>query len=111
MERWSAAMVGPRQFDIVRDRASDSQTLLLILQSDFAGDFPSVVVAPLVLTQQQHTRLPRLHRELMVGGQVYVAQINRLAAIDRRDLGVIVGNAETEREALISALDLLFTGF
>ena len=46
----------------------------------------------------------------MVEQQHYRVVVEELAAVHRRTLGRIVGNIESERYAIIAALDMLFTG-
>lgn len=44
-------------------------------------------------------------------GVSYIVQVQDLAAIPRRKLGKAVASLATERDALLAALDFLFTGF
>jgi toxin CcdB len=102
-----------RQFDIVANPDAEDAALrpyLVLLQSDLVSNLRSVVVAPLV-AREAFTGAKRLNPLVRVEGREFWLATHELFAIDRRLIGRTVGNLDSERDAVIAALDLLFTGF
>lgn len=102
-----------RQFDVLRN--PDPQTSLwapyvLVLQADLLDELQTVIVAPLVLAE----RFPRPARILnpvfRIGEQSLVVSMSELAGVSRQMLGEHVGSLADERDAIVAAIDLLFTG-
>lgn len=103
-----------RQFDVVDNPdpiEAETRPYLLNLQSDLVHELTSTVVAPLV-PKAEMTGARRLNPILVVDGREYWLATHELFAIDRRVLskGVVV-NVANDRDAIIAALDLIFTGF
>ena len=82
------------------------------MQSGLLSDLPSTVVIPLAVPEAIDD-LPILHLNprLQVEGRSLVALTQDLASVPRRLLKQPVANLTEERDALLAALDLLFTGF
>jgi toxin CcdB len=101
-----------RQFDIIENLNPVTRTrfpFAVILQHDRVSTFSALVVAP--LTDASSPLLgTRLHPSIEVGGRQMVILIEELSAVHRRTLGRVVGSAETNRYAVVAAIDLLFTG-
>lgn len=103
-----------RQFDVYPNPNPDSGErlpYLIVLQSELLERLDTVVVAPL-RSQEDGKSIPiqHLNPEVEVGAERYFVRIQDLAAIPARSLRQPVGNLSSEREALLAALDLLFTG-
>lgn len=102
-----------RQFDVFRnpsERSSDYAPFLLVLQSTLTMTETTVIVAPLVLP----SRLPsvsRLFPRVRVGSRQLVLSTSELGAVACQRLGQRVGNLERERDNIIAAIDMLFSGF
>jgi toxin CcdB len=101
-----------QQFDLLENRNATTRSrypLLMVLQHDRVAGFSSLVVAPLteVTVALESTRL---HPTVTFQGRRFVILIEELAAVHRRSLGEVVGNAESRRDAIVAALDLVFTG-
>ena len=102
-----------KQFDLLEnlDREGREQyPFLVVLQHDRSSAAGSVIVAPLTVATVALART-RLHPLLTISDQDYVVLMEELAATPRHILGRVVGSAEPNRYAIVSALDLLFTGF
>jgi toxin CcdB len=56
------------------------------------------------------TPIKRLNPIVSVRGVEYIAVVQELAAIPTRELGEVHGSLLAQRNELIAALDLLFTG-
>ena len=102
----------PRQFDIVENRnASTRRTypFLIVLQSDRASSFNSLIVAPLIKSSGplDHSRI---HPAIEIAKVRYAVLSERLAAVQATTLGPVVGSAEDHRYEIVAALDMLFTG-
>jgi toxin CcdB len=102
-----------RQFDVVPNPdATDvaERPYVVILQSDLVSGLSSTVVAPLV-PRASMTGAHRLNPLVTVQGQEYWLAMHELFAMDRRMLRREVASVDDQRDAIIAALDLLFTGF
>jgi hypothetical protein len=100
------------QFDVQaypRAGGRAASTLVVILQhTAILGRL--VIVAPLVPFGLRPV-MPRTLPRVRFDGRDHALAVNELGAIDRRDLGGRVGSIAHHRDAVIRALDLLFTGF
>lgn len=102
-----------RQFDVVANPdplETAHRPYLVNLQSDLVSELTSTVVAPLV-PRGQMKGARRLNPVVTVNGAEFWLATHELFAIDRRMLshGTIV-NLSNDRDAIIGALDIVFTG-
>lgn len=96
------------QFDVCRLRQPPDQ-LVVILQHDLIDQLGTRVVAP--LSERPYRALIEALRvpvELDVGS--YVVQLDRVAAIEQRMIGQVVGTLAAEERRIKRGLDLLFLG-
>jgi len=103
-----------KQFDVVANpfpRSRERQPFLVALQSDLlVHSLDTVVVAPLERAGSD-TFADRLNPRVEVEGQPFVVIAQELVTVRKSVLGDPRGSIAAERDALIGALDLLFTGF
>ena len=104
-----------RQFDVFANPNTHSQgrvPYLVNLQNDLLDKLENVVVAPLRRLDDD-TGIPvlRLNPVVTVEEVECFVRTQELAAISPRGLGRPVANLSEQREAILAALDLLFTGF
>jgi len=103
-----------KQFDVVANpfpRSRERQPFLVALQSDLlVHSLDTVVVAPLERAGSD-TFADRLNPRVEVEGQPFVVIAQELVTVRKSVLGDPRGSISSERDALIGALDLLFTGF
>jgi hypothetical protein len=100
------------QYDIVENPAARSRRsfpFLIVLQSAQAAVFSTTIVAPLVPEGAGFER-SRIHPVIEVEDTRYVVLCERLAAVEKRDLGRVVTSARAYRYEVTAALDMLFTG-
>lgn len=103
------------QFDVYRNANPETRSvypLLLDVQNDLVSVIATRVVVPLCTAaalrdKSVHTLMPVLE----VGGKNYVMLTPQLAGIAANSLGARVTSLAAERQKVIAALDLLFTGF
>lgn len=102
-----------QQFDVCHlrgpGRSTKSAGLVLILQADLLDTIETCVVAPLVT----HDALPairKLRPEFVVGGKRYRLICDRLSALERKNIGAIVGSLKDHEWDIRRALDLVFVG-
>ena len=101
-----------RQFDVFANPSEvsrDFTPFVIVLQSDLTMTKTTVVVGRLV----RPDRLPepsRLFPRIRVGETPLVLSTSELAAIGRKQLRQHVTNMSGSRDAIIAALDPLFTG-
>lgn len=104
-----------KQFDVVANPFPGSrsrQPYLVALQSDLLARSLDtvVVVAPLELAAGG-TYADRLNPQVTVGEETYVLIAQELVTVRRSALGLPQGSVAEDRDKVIAALDLLFTGF
>jgi len=103
------------QFDVYPNPNPNSRArvpYLVALPSDLLGSFVATVVAPLRLkTDASVIPVLRLNPVTHIDGEEYFLRTQELAAIATRSLKHPVTNLFAQRDEIIAALDLLFTGF
>jgi len=103
-----------KQFDIVANpfpRSRERQPFLVTLQSDLLmRSLDTVVVAPLE-PAASGTIVDRLNPRVDVDGQPFVLVAQELVTVRKSVLGSPRGSIAGARDAVVAALDLLFTGF
>jgi toxin CcdB len=101
-----------RQFDVVANPDADDavhRPYLVVLQSDLASGLHSTVVAPLV-PRDRFSGAHRLNPVVPVEGRDFWLATHELFAVDRRMLRGKIGTLAEHRDAIIAALDFVFTG-
>jgi toxin CcdB len=101
-----------RQFDVVINPDAEDAALrpyLLVLQSDLVSGLQSTVVAPLA-AREQFSGARRMNPILPVDSREFWLATHELFAVDRRLLRGPIANLSDHRDAIIAALDLVFTG-
>jgi toxin CcdB len=102
-----------RQFDVVANPDAGEREFrpyLVILQSDLVSGLSSTVVAPLVVRDRM-SGATRMNPLLKVEGCEFWLAAHELFAVDRRMLSSAVGSLAEERDAIIKALDFVFSGY
>jgi hypothetical protein len=103
-----------KQFDVVANpfaRSRERQPFLVTLQNDLlVRSLDTVVVAPLEPALSS-TFADRLNPRVEVEGRPFVLVAQELVTVRKSALGSVRGTIVGERDAIIAALDLLFTGF
>jgi len=102
------------QFDIFANpfpRSRERQPFLITLQSDLLSrTLDTVVVAPLE-PAGTGTFADRLNPQLEIDSAPFVLIAQELVTVRKSALGPARGSAAAERDRIIAALDVLFTGF
>jgi toxin CcdB len=102
-----------RQFDVVANPDADDarhRPYLVILQSDLVSNLRSTVVAPLV-ARNDMVGARQLNPLVTVDGLEYWIAVYELFAIEQHMLGPKIASVADQRDALVAAIDFLFTGF
>jgi toxin CcdB len=102
------------QFDVYQNKNQASKgrfPLLLDVQADLLSQMQTRVVIPLAPKATfAEKAISVLMPTITIQGQEYLVGTGQLASIARSDLGGRVGNAGEHRQAIVAAIDLLFTG-
>jgi len=101
-----------QQFDVVANpdaSEAEHRPYLVVLQSDLVSGLISTIVAPLV-PRDAMTGAHRLNPIVNVGDRELWLATHDLFAIDRRVLRTKVATVADQRDAIIAAHDLIFTG-
>jgi len=103
-----------KQFDVFANpfaRSRDRQPFLVALQSDMlARSLDTVVVAPLE-TSEGAKYADRLNPHVQVEDKPFTLIAQEIVTVRKSVLGAACGSLAHERDQIIAALDLLFTGF
>lgn len=102
------------QFDLyVNQNAATRQTIpyLLDLQADLLEALGTRVVAPLVTASLFGKPATHLNPTFIIDESPVVMSTAELAGVPVRLLGKAVGSLKGQRDEILAALDLLFTGF
>jgi hypothetical protein len=83
---------------------------VLVLQSDWALDFPERIVAPVVpRAVMPHTALTATPL-ITIGRTEHLVLVPALMGVRARDLRESIGSFASARDALLAAIDYLFFG-
>jgi toxin CcdB len=103
-----------KQFDVFANpfpRSRDRQPFLVALQSDLlARSLDTVVVAPLE-TSEGAKYADRLKLRVEVEDKPLTLIAQEMVSVRKSVLGASCGSLAHQRDEIIAALDLLFTGF
>lgn len=97
------------QFDIYR-RPGEGIEYLLELQDNLLDRLSTRVVAPLARADLAGPGMKTLNPRISISGEDYLLLTHLLAAIPATMLGEPVASARGQRDTIVAALDLLFTG-
>jgi toxin CcdB len=102
------------QFDVYANTDPTTKTRIpyvVALQSDLLDAIENHVVAPLrVKDDKSIVPVVRLNPVLLVNGKQYLLRVQDIATVPRRLLKKPVANLSPQRDEILAALDLLFTG-
>lgn len=101
-----------RQFDVFENPARngrEQRPYLIVVQHDFFDDRPTRVVVPLVTATAIRPEL-RLNPIVTVLRENYIVSPTEMVTISVRFLRDPIANLEAERDRIVAALDLVFTG-
>jgi len=93
-----------------RDDETGNIPFLMDVQADLLAELETRVVVPLVRETVFGRRASRLHPAFVVEGQQVVMATHLLAAVRRGSLGLPLVSLLDERDAVISAIDILWSG-
>jgi CcdB protein len=96
-----------QRFDVC---AIKQRGLIVILQHDAAGDFDTRIVAPLS-THMGKRIVSRARLKVEFDGQAYVVQLDRMAAVDVKQIGAVRGSLSAVQDDIKNGIDLLLFGF
>jgi len=83
---------------------------LLDIQTNLLSGLDTRVVVPLVRSASFGRPVSRLHPAFAVGGAEFIMATHLLAAVRRQSLGAFVASLDEQRDAIISAIDVLWSG-
>ena len=101
-----------RQFDVYRNPlrgGREERPFVVVIQHDFLADRPSRVVVPLVVARAMQPER-RMNPLLEVLDQSYYLSPTETVTLPVRQLREQVDNLGRERDRIVAALDMLFTG-
>lgn len=101
------------QFDVYLNPNADTHHVipyLLDVQADLLDTLATRVVVPLVLMEEMGLAARHLNPKFTIRGIDVVMSAAELAGVSRRLLGDKIVSLKNERDEIIAALDLLFTG-
>ncbi|MFN0115147.1 MAG: CcdB family protein [Paracoccaceae bacterium] len=96
-----------RQFDCVR---LPNGSLVVVLQDDIVSNLAGRVVAPLVSPDRLEPVTRGLNPVVYVDGRTWRVKVELTSAVPLKSLSPAIANVGHQRDEMIRALDLLFTG-
>jgi toxin CcdB len=101
-----------QQFDVIKNPDTTDakyRPFLVVLQSDLVSGLVSIVVAPPV-RRRDMKGAQRLNPLMKVSGEEFWLATHELFALERRMLRNKVATLATNRDDIIAAINMLFTG-
>lgn len=92
------------------DNALGHMPYLLDVQADLLSDLATRIVIPLVRSEAFGGRVSRLHPRFVVEGEDVVMATHLLAAVRQRALGSRIMSLLDQRDAIVGAIDVLWSG-
>ncbi|MEA2736995.1 MAG: toxin CcdB [Acetobacteraceae bacterium] len=100
------------QCDVHRnaDDASGQIPYLLDIQANLLSDLQTRVVVPLIRADSFGRKAARLHPRFIIDGQDVIMATHLIAAVRKQTLGVAVASLRDERDIVLDAIDVLWSG-
>jgi toxin CcdB len=100
------------QCDVHRNAADEFEAMpyLLDVQANLLADLETRVVVPLVRAGAFGRTATRLHPVFTIEGERVVMATHMIAAVRRRELGDAVASLLEQRDTVIAAIDVLWSG-
>jgi len=83
----------------------------LELQADLLDDLNTRVLVPLIPVSDVEKHIERLNPTFEIEGCVHVMMTQHLAAVPVSEIGDVVADLSSKRDAIVAATDFLFQGF
>jgi toxin CcdB len=103
------------QFDIYKNkdpRTKERTPYLMDVQAALLSTLATRVVVPMRASAgSKKPAITRLHPTIRIGNLDYIAVVSEMAAIPTAALGAFVASAQNDRQQIVAATDLVFTGF
>jgi hypothetical protein len=74
------------------------------------ADWQTRIVAPLI-EPGVIREVTRVHVRVIFDSREWLLALDRLATVNRSELGVPQGSVENQRDQIIAGIDLVFTGY
>ncbi|OQP84683.1 hypothetical protein BTR14_18875 [Rhizobium rhizosphaerae] len=81
------------------------------VQADLLENLPTRIMVPLYPAREMNWSMLRLNPRFMINEEMHVLATQRLAAVDRHDIGRRIADLSAHRDDITAALDFLFQGF
>ena len=110
MERWAAAVL--IQCDVHRNVSDGTGQIpyLLEVQANLLDEFQTQAVVPLIRAETFGRRASRLHPLFEIENRSVVMATHLIAAIRRQALGESVFSLRAQRDVVINAINVLWSG-
>ena len=102
------------QFDVyenINPETRDIFPYLLDVQADILSNLPTRVVVPLITASAVNKPIPILNPRLEIGQTDVIMSTPQLVGVHLHVLGTRVCSLKDKRDVIITALDLLITGY
>jgi toxin CcdB len=100
------------QCDVHRNADDDTGQIpyLLDIQANLLADLQTRVVVPLIRANSFGRRATRLHPQFTIDGQTVVMATHLVAAVRKQTLGGAIASLQDERDIVLNAIDVLWSG-
>ena len=101
------------QFDLYRNPNAESRQwapYIVDLQHDLLSGLSTRIMAPMIIAEPNDVAaIQRLNPQVSIDGKDYILSVAEMAAVPIRELAEPVDNLAAHRDAILAAVDLLFT--
>lgn len=92
-------------------RLRSGSELVCRIQTDLGIDTPYILCAPVLPRSEWGALTPKLHLSFQLDGSPYVILMSQMIALPAAEIGPAIGDASAWRDEIVSAVDLLVSGF
>jgi toxin CcdB len=97
------------RFDVYQQKGR--ATLLINCQNPYLDNLSTRFVLPLIPAGANPPRATRLNPVILFDSVSYVLAPNAAATVPLTEVGRVVGSVAADRDAILTAIDMLVTGF
>lgn len=92
-------------------RLRDGNELICRIQTDLGVETPYILCAPIIPRAEWGTIVPKLHIVIQLDGIAHVILMSQMIALPGPQIGPVIGDASAWRDEIVTAVDLLISGF
>lgn len=92
-------------------RLRDGDELICRIQTDLGLETPYILCAPVLPRSEWGAIVPKLHIVIQLDSTAHVILMSQMIALPAAQIGPVIGDASAWRDEIVTAVDLLVSGF